>query len=175
MDLYTAEVLETLSQHGKIPQPGWPQLKVVITKNFARMYRSTGRGEFVDRMAKHGVAARKLAETPRRWVTMIRSSLIADYERAEITPCPEDAWAWSMWRGYLGRDDGAKIHAWFDAGGVRSKHAHTSGHASPTMLREFAAAMDAKTMVPIHGVAWDHDVLGFPHISRLADGQPLTV
>jgi len=175
VDLYTADVLDALSQHGKLPQAGWPNLKVVITKSFARMYRMKGREEFVDRMAKHGVSTRTLAETPDKWVTMIRPSLIKDYQGGGVNPSADDAWSWSMWRGYLADDEGARLKAWFDEGGARAEHLHTSGHASPATLRAFAASMNAKTMVPIHGVAWDGDVAGFPHISRLVDGQPLVI
>ena len=43
VDLYTAEVLEMLGEHAKIPQPGWPNLKVVITSRLSEFYRRKGR------------------------------------------------------------------------------------------------------------------------------------
>lgn len=33
--------------------------------------------------------------------------------------------------------------------------------------------MNAKALVPIHGVAWDSDAVGFSNIVRLRDGEPL--
>jgi ribonuclease J len=42
-DLYTAEVMEALAEFGKLPRPGWNNLKVVITSAFVRMYRRIGR------------------------------------------------------------------------------------------------------------------------------------
>jgi ribonuclease J len=175
VDLYTADVLDVLSQHGKLPRAGWPNLKVVITRNFARMYRMKGREEFVNRMAQHGVSARTLAETPEKWVAMIRPSLISNYQDSGVMPSADDAWSWSMWRGYLTEDEGVRLKAWFDEGGARAEHLHTSGHASPATLRAFAASIKARTMVPIHGVAWDVEAEGFPHISRLVDGQPMVI
>src|SRR5262249_46251689 len=59
--------------------------------------------------------------------------------------------------------------------GSRAVHIHTSGHASPTALRSFARAMNAKQLVPIHGLAWDGDTRGFPSIRRLGDGDSVTV
>jgi ribonuclease J len=175
IDLYTAEVMEALAEFGKLPRPGWENLKVVVTSAFARMYRRTGREAFVERMVAHGISAAKLAETPERWVVMVRPSLIRDYVPKGVTPNPDDAWCWSMWRGYLGNEDGALVSKWFEGGGSRADHIHTSGHASPAVLRSFAHAMNAKQLVPIHGTAWDGDTTGFTSIRRLADGESMTL
>jgi ribonuclease J len=175
VDLYTAEVMEALAGFGRLPRPGWKNLKVVVTSAFARMYRRTGREAFVEKMVPHGISAAKLAETPEKWVVMARPSLIRDYTPKGVTPNPDDAWCWSMWRGYLGNEDGALVSKWFKDGGSRASHIHTSGHASPTVLRSFAHAMNAKQLVPIHGAAWDGDTTGFPSITRLADGESMTL
>jgi ribonuclease J len=139
------------------------------------MYRRTGREAFVEGMVPYGISAAKLAVTPERWVVMVRPSLIRDYGPNGIAPNSDDAWCWSMWRGYLENEDGALVSKWFEAGGSRAAHIHTSGHASPADLRSFAHAMNATQFVPIHGVAWDGDTIGFPSIRRLADGEPMLV
>jgi ribonuclease J len=175
VDLYTAEVMEVLAEFGRLPAPGWKNLKVVITSAFARMYRRTGRESFVERMVPHGISAAKLAQTPERWVIMVRPSLIRDYAPNGVVPNADDAWCWSMWSGYLDNDDGKLVRNWFEEGGSRAAHIHTSGHASPADLRSFAQAMDARQLVPIHGVAWDGDTTGFPAIRRLVDGEPMLV
>jgi ribonuclease J len=175
VDLYTAEVMEAVGEFGKLPRPGWRNLKVVITSAFARMYRRTGRESFVERMVPHGIAAAKLAQTPDRWVIMVRTSLIRDYVPNGVVPNADDAWCWSMWRGYLDNEDGALVRKWFDDGGSRAAHIHTSGHASPVDLRSFAQAIHAKQLVPIHGIAWDGDTTGFPCIRRLTDGEAMTL
>jgi ribonuclease J len=175
VDLYTAEVMESLAGYRKLPRPGWRNLKVVVTSALARMYRRTGREAFVGQMVPHGISAAKLAEGPEKWVVMTRPSLIRDYARKGVTPNPHDVWCWSMWRGYLDNEDGALVRKWFEEGGSRAVHIHTSGHASPTVLRSFAHAMNAKQFVPIHGVAWGGDTTGFPSIRRLADGEAMTL
>ena len=175
IDLYAAEVLALLADHAELPQPGWGNLKVVITSAFARLYRMKGRADFVAQMAEEGIAARKLAQSPRHWVIMVRPSLIRDYRRNGVEPTADDAWSWSMWRGYLAGEDGQHLQAWFEAGGARPCHIHTSGHASVEDLRAFAAAMNPAILVPIHGVAWDGDVAGFPPIRHLADGETMVV
>lgn len=175
VDLYTAEVLDMLQSFGNLPQPGWPNFKVVITSAFARLYRQTGREAFVDRMVEHGIAARRLAETRGKWVPVIRRSLLRDYERQGVEPTSEDAWSWSMWRGYLGNEDGRRVSEWFSVGGSRACHLHTSGHASPDDLRAFAGTIAAKMMIPVHGVAWDDERNALPGMRRLTDGEPLAL
>jgi ribonuclease J len=175
VDLYTAEVLDLLTQHAALPRAGWKQIKVVITSAFANLYRAQGRDDFVARMAAYGMAARDLNDVPSQWVTMVRKSLIRDYAHAGVTPGPDDAWSWSMWRGYLDGEDGKTIAAWFAAGGAGARHLHTSGHASPTDLRKFAQAVRAGCIVPIHGAAWDTHAEGFSAVRRLRDGEPLVI
>ena len=175
VDLYTADVLEILKDHGRLPAPGWDNLKILISRSFARLYRTKGRGDFVERMAQYGIAARDLIHSPSRWVSMIRPSLIRDMTAAGVTPAPDDAWCWSMWKGYLGDEDGRRLHEWFSVGGARAVHLHTSGHASPADLRSFAEAMNPVVMVPIHGDAWDANINGFPPIRRLKDGEMMAL
>lgn len=174
VDLYTAEVLETLGVFGRLPRAGWPQLRVVITKSLARMYRRKGRGEFIERMVPHGIAARKLADN-RPWVVMTRSSLVCDFEANGVVPCSKDAWSYSMWRGYLGNEDGQQLAQWFANGNSHIRHIHTSGHASQADLQAFAKAVQAKRVIPIHGENWKQDVAGFASLSHAADGEVITL
>lgn len=175
VDLYTAEVLEMLAEFGKLPRPGWEHIKVVVTSAFARMYEKTGRGDFVKRMARYGISAKALAENPSKWVVMTRKSLLRDFEKSGVVPSPSDAWSWSLWRGYLDEGDGAVLRDWFESHGCRACHIHTSGHASPADLREFASRISPKVLIPVHGVAWDDERDGFPNILRLVDGEPVNL
>ena len=175
VDLYTAEVLELLADAGRLPRAGWNNLKVVITRSFVRLYKSKGRGDFVERMAVHGVSASRLVDNGEKWVIMIRPSLMRDMIPKGVVPNSNDGWSYSQWGGYLKQPDGVALKAWFDQGGAKATHIHTSGHASVADLQAFAAAMNPKALVPIHGVAWDSDGDGFCNIVRLRDGEPLTV
>lgn len=175
VDLYTAEVLEALADFGRLPQPDWASIKVVITSSLARMYRRKGRGDFVDRMAKTGTSARALERTPAKWAVMIRPSLLRDFQANGVKPTPSDAWSYSMWQGYLKDGDGLALKSAFDTAGATAAHLHTSGHASTADLKAFAKSIDPRWMVPIHGLAWDNGVVGFPPIRRLTDGEPMVL
>jgi ribonuclease J len=175
VDLYTASVLEALADLGTIPQPSWDHLTVVITKGLRQMYARTGQEEFVARAASHGISASKMARDQRNWVVMVRPSLIPDFVAKGIVPTPQDAWSYSMWRGYLDKEDGKALQSWFEAGGSRAVHLHTSGHASPADLRAFARAMSPKLLIPVHGLGWDAKPDGFPAIQRVKDGETLSL
>jgi ribonuclease J len=175
VDLYTAEVMEMLAEFGKLPRPGWGNIKVVVTSAFARMYERTGRGDFLQRMLRYGISARALAENPSRWVVMTRKSLIRDFEKCGVFPNSSDVWSWSLWRGYLDEGDGVMLKDWFESRGCPACHIHTSGHASPSDLREFASRINPKVLIPVHGLAWDDEPEGFPNILRLADGEPVNL
>lgn len=176
VDLYTAEVMETLADLGRLPRPGWRNLNVVITPRLKRMYRRTGREAFTERMAQsHGIGAAKLAACASNWVVMTRASLIGDYARKGVLPDGSDVWCWSMWSGYLKTDEGIAVRGWFEEAGTPHEHLHTSGHASPADLQAFATAMAPNRLIPIHGTAWDRDTSGFPPILRLADGETITI
>lgn len=135
VDLYTAEVLELLADTGRLPTAGWDNLKVVITRAFSRLYESKGRGDFVERMAAHGVSAARLAENTEKWVIMIRPSLMRDMVPKGVTPTPDDAWSYSQWRGYLQQPDGIALKSWFDKGGAKAAHIHTAMLRSPISRR----------------------------------------
>jgi hypothetical protein len=64
---------------------------------------------------------------------------------------------------------------WCRAAGAEIAYIHTSGHASPTDLRAFAASLRPKFVVPIHGVKWDEESRGFGAVRRLADAETLTI
>ena len=173
IDLYTADVLEQMAPGTGLPRPGWEGITVVVTKAFGWLYRQSGRADFITRMLRlRAIAARNI---PGRAVLMLRGSLIRDYERADIYPTKADAHAFSMWRGYEGDARYRPTLDWCEAGGTKTTHLHTSGHASSSDLRAFATAMRADRVIPVHGQNWDTEQAGFDNLVRLADGQRLDV
>ena len=173
IDLYTADVLDTISNGTRLPRTGFPNLKIAVTRGLRGFYRRIGRDEFVARMVPHGLSARRLAQC--RHVIMLRRGLLADYQRAGVVPTAEDAFNYSMWRGYLSEPYHAEALEWCRACGAEIAYIHTSGHASPADLRAFAAAICPKVTVPVHGVKWDEESHGFGAICRLADAEPIAI
>jgi ribonuclease J len=90
-------------------------------------------------------------------------------------PTADDAFNFSMWRGYLSEPYHSEALEWCRAAGAEIAYIHTSGHASPADLRAFAASIRPKIVVPVHGVKWDEEPHGFGLICRLADAESLTI
>lgn len=178
IDLYTADVLDRISKGSRLPRPGFPNLKVIVTKRLGANYRNQGREEFIERIkrARHGISAKRLEGG--RHVIMLRSGLLDDYQHAKVVPTAEDAYNFSMWRGYLSAPYDSYYSAplgWLQAAGAEIAYIHTSGHASPSDLREFAAAVKPKVVVPVHGAKWDEEAHGFGMVCRLTDGETMEI
>lgn len=178
IDLYTADVLDRIAKGSRLPRPGFPNLKVVVTSRLGRNYRNQGREEFIERIAQagHGISAKRLEGG--RHVIMLRSGLLDDYHHAGVVPMAEDAYNFSMWRGYLSAPFDSYYSApleWLRAAGAEIAYIHSSGHASPSDLRAFVAAVRPKVVVPVHGARWDEEAHGFGVVSRLADGEKMEV
>jgi ribonuclease J len=175
IDLYTADVLDRISKRNRLPRLGLPNLKVVVTRRLASNYRSQGREDFIERIAHagQGISAKRLAGG--HHIVMLRGTLIDDYQRAGVVPTAEDAYNYSMWRGYLSDPRQSAALEWCRAAGAEIAYIHTSGHASPADLRAFAAAVRPKMVVPVHGVKWDEESRGFGMVRRLADGEMMII
>ncbi len=106
---------------------------------------------------------------------MLRRGLIRDYQSAGVMPTAEDAFNFSMWRGYLSEPYHSEALEWCKAAGAEIAYIHTSGHASPTDLRAFAASVRPKFVVPVHGVKWDEESHGFGVVRRLVDAETMVI
>jgi ribonuclease J len=106
---------------------------------------------------------------------MLRRGLIRDYQLAGVVPTADDAFNFSMWRGYLSDPYHAEALEWCRAAGAEIAHIHTSGHASAADLRAFATAVRPKMVVPVHGVKWDEESHGFGAVHRLGDGEAMMI
>jgi ribonuclease J len=106
---------------------------------------------------------------------MLRRALIPDYRRAGVVPNANDAFNFSMWRGYLADPYQLEALEWCRAAGTEIAYIHTSGHAAPDDLRAFAAAARPKMVVPVHGVKWDEESHGFGTVRRLADAETMVI
>jgi hypothetical protein len=72
IDLYTADVLDRISEGTGLPRAGFPNLKVIVTRGLRSNYRSQGREDFIERMVPNGISAKRLEGS--RYVVMMRST-----------------------------------------------------------------------------------------------------
>lgn len=90
-------------------------------------------------------------------------------------PNADDAYNFSIWRGYLSEPYHSAALEWCQAGGSEVAYIHTSGHASPADLRAFAKALQPKVVIPVHGREWDEHSEGFGNLKRLSDGEQYAI
>ena len=173
VDLYTADVLDKISEPTRLPRAGFKNFKVVITGGLRNFFCKQGRESFVVRMAADGISARALQGG--NDVIMFRKGLMRDFQKAGVVPTADDAFNFSMWRGYLKNPDYASTYDWFKDAGSKIDFIHSSGHASPEDLRAFAVAMAPKCVVPVHGENWDSEQGGFGPLRRLGDGERMEI
>ena len=100
---------------------------------------------------------------------LFRPAMLRDLDHAG---CLSDARAiWSQWDGYLKEGDGASLKQELGARNVPIENIHTSGHASIRDLKRLAAAIGAKSLVPIHTFKGDHFSKLFENVTRRNDGE----
>ena len=172
-DLYCILVLDKLKQFASIPQPEWggKTIRAVVTQKMSTLLRRLGEGNFIDYLKKHDAVMRadNLTETPEKWVIMVRESLVADFTRKGITPNAHDAWAWSLWKGYVKQNTSQTMKEYLAP--CRMEYIHSSGHASPDVLQQFAGALNPKMLVPMHGEAWNENAQAFSQLTFVPNGQ----
>jgi ribonuclease J len=181
VDLYTVDVMEQLGVHSNtLPQMGWPHLRGLVTSGIKRLYERPdriNRPAFIDRCCASGNAfsASKIESGPRRNVVILRPSLFRDYTNKGLMLTSDDCWVFSMWSGYLDQPEYGTIRSAFDKAGARFTTIHTSGHASKKDLQEFSSSINARHLVPIHGLDWDQHFDSFANVKRLQDGEAFEI
>lgn len=173
IDLFSAEVMRSLADAGRIPQPSWAGIRVVVTVPLARRMAKIGREGLVEELiaARCAMSAQALCRKPEHWVVLSRSSLLRDYCRSGLEPTGDDVWVWSQWQGYKGgKDWEAQSERLAPCGRL---DIHTSGHATGRLLQDFAARLAPGLVIPVHGECWDEHVQSFPNLCRLRDGETL--
>ena len=177
VDLYSMHVLMCLKKFANIPQPEWPgqHIRAVVTAKMIRLMNRIGKSELVDQLKEYRAAikAAKLKANPEKWVIMARSSLVSDYLTKGVVPTEDDTWVWSMWNGYLENDSTRLMHDFFAP--CRKAYIHSSGHATPEVLHEFAEAMQPNMLIPVHGEAWQDHKENFPNVRIAGNGEWITI
>jgi ribonuclease J len=142
LDLYCMLVLMRLKEFARLPQPEWEDgvMRAVVTPKMMRLMDRLGEFELIEYLKRHQAAmsARKLeqAQTAPGLVIMARGGLVDDYRRKGVRPTEKDTWAWSMWDGYLEDESTLSMREFFTP--CQKICIHTSGHASPAVLKRFA-------------------------------------
>jgi ribonuclease J len=147
LDLYAATIARATGRE-TIPQTDWEGVRVFIP--LSQRIKVKQAREFARFSWVHGprLFPEQLAGCASELVMTFRASMAAELDRAG---CLNGAHAiWSMWEGYLDEPSGVRLRDWLAARRIPLSAMHSSGHASVADLQRFAAAVDAKELVPMH-------------------------
>jgi ribonuclease J len=102
-------------------------------------------------------------------VMLFRPSMVKDLEKAD---CLTGAHlTYSLWGGYLRREEQKPFLAWLKSRNIPLTHCHTSGHATVADLKRLAKALAPKMLVPIHTFFAQEYPQNFEHVCLKQDGQ----
>jgi len=168
LDMYTAEILRATG-NPNLPQADWNGIKVFLPDSQRRQIIKNQQFELADRYKPYRIYPKRLAVEAARSVMLFRPSMMPDLEKAE---CLQEAkLIYSLWPGYLKREEHRSFREWLDKRGIQLVHCHTSGHASPQDLQRFAKAIAPKMLVPIHSFATKRFKEYFDNVEMKEDGQ----
>lgn len=168
LDMYTAEILRTTGNQ-KLPQADWKGVKVFLPDSQRRQFIKKQQFKLVDRYKPFRIYPIQLALQASHSVMLFRPSMVRDLEKAECLR--EATLIYSLWPGYLKRQELRSFHEWLDKLSIPLVHCHTSGHASPQDLQRFAKAIAPKMLVPIHSFATKRFKEYFENVEMKKDGQ----
>lgn len=168
VDLYTADILRK-TENPRLPQATWEGVKVFLPESQKRQIKSKQFFTMATQYKMSRIYPEQLTALASKTVMLFRPSMMRDMEKAG---CLEDArLIYSLWKGYLKQERQQPFLEWLKKHDIPLVHCHTSGHASPQDLQQFAKAIAPKILVPIHSFATKRFKEYFANVEMKEDGQ----
>lgn len=168
IDLYSAAILEATG-HPSIPQSDWPKVALYVPEAQRRQIKQHGWFELLKAHSGHRIYKEGIRALAPKAMMLYRPLLMRDLDHAD---CLTGArFIYGQWRGYLDQGSYASTQQWLKRHDIDLEYLHTSGHASPADLKDFAQALAPKTLVPIHTFAPERYPKLFSNVTQRADGE----
>jgi ribonuclease J len=146
VDMYTAHILRATG-NPRIPQAEWDEVRVFLPYGQKRRVKRLEAFEISSSYSAERIYPEQLAGAAARSVMLFRPSMRRDLE---LAGCLEGArLVYSMWSGYLEREEMRPFLAWLKGRGIPLEVVHTSGHAGVGDLRRLRDAVGG-TVVAVH-------------------------
>ena len=178
IDPYTACVLNVIkSPRNHIPQMDWDSVKVFVANYYGKGDVYVGKindSEFKGLLLEIGRAKIKPNDFPglnKKALVLMRGSMLPAIEKI---PCIKGSKiVYSQWRGYIEKNssEARKFNDFVRKYEMCLEHVHTSGHATVDKLKEFAAALKPKQIIPIHTEHAERFKEFFEPVKILKDGE----
>ncbi len=175
VDIYTANVLDKLSDFARLPSPqkGFSNLKVFFPYRLTTSLFKRGYGQMAIKFSGNKISKDKISKSPSNYVVLVRPSMRIDLGRIIAD---SGNLIYSMWEGYKESTETKQFIDWLKSKNFTIYDIHTSGHADISTLKEFADILAPKSILPIHTFhKKDYKKIFSQNIIELNDNETLNM
>jgi len=172
IDLYAAAILDATGNTA-IPQSDWPDVALFVPQAQRRQIKENAWFDLLKQHASNRIFIEDLQQAPKKSTLLFRPLHRFDLEQGKCLAGA--AYIYSQWEGYWEAGSYDKVKDWLDRLGIVKQSIHTSGHASPTDLKAFVAALMPHKVIPIHSFMPERYADLFANVETHADGEWWTV
>lgn len=157
VDPYTACMLKVTGKVSKsIPQIEWNNIRVFIA-NYGhgdiyvnKISNSSSLKDIIPSLGRKKIKAYNFSDIKQKALLLMRNTMISVVEK--IPHIQGSMLIYSQWEGYIMRKtpEAEKTLEFIRRNNLHIEHIHTSGHATLERLKEFAAKINARQIIPIH-------------------------
>ncbi len=171
IDLYTALVLDKLGEvSDSIPQFDWKEVRVLYGYSHARKIAEYDQ-QLLYKYKEAKIEWEEIKSRPHDMVILAKDNRYFRNPMLRKLDPPAGAKAiYSMWHGYLERTDLRKV---LESHHVDFMEIHTSGHAYVENLKQLAAALKPRCLIPIHTFGPGEFSRLFSNVVQLNDGESM--
>ena len=173
VDVYTASVLSTLGDLGRIPDPlkGFEKLKVFYPLFLSKKLGTINKEEFLFRFKARKVTRQEIGQHPEKYIMLVRPTMLADLRRIE--GLDGATVVYSMWQGYLEEEKMKRFVKFTEEKNMKMISIHTGGHADINTLKKVVDTVRPKRIIPIHTFKPDFYDNLFPNVRHVSDREKI--
>lgn len=175
IDVYTANVLNTLKDLANIPHPskGFSNLKVVFPKWICDRLVKEDKYELMTRFREYKITKKEISENPSGVVMAVKPSMLFDL--SHIKGIEGGALIYSMWEGYLKDRSMERFFEFMKKKEMEIAYIHTSGHARLDTLKKVVDKTRPRMLIPIHTFYPERFNKLLPNVVQATDGLKIKI
>ena len=150
IDVYTATVLQGLSNYAAIPFPSkdFDNIKVIFPYFLCKRLANENNENLLYKFRCYKITKEEVSLNKNNIVLLVRPSMKFDLEH--ISNIDGGNLIYSLWEGYLQKENTKKFIDYLSNKQFKVHKIHTSGHADIETLNQMVNAIKPKNIVPIH-------------------------
>lgn len=168
IDLYTAAILEATG-NVNLPQSDWSDVALYVPQAQRVQIKENAWFNLLKRHSTNRIFIEHLHQSLNKSTLLFRPLHRFDLERGG---CLSGAiYIYSQWEGYWERGSYDSVKDWLERHSIPKLSIHTSGHASPSELKNLVSAISPRNVVPIHSFFPEKYPELFPNVEAHNDGE----